>query len=141
MYLVAQHVRKPVDGIEGVNAFAYVHGPHAWVGFPPEGIPDEDPGELVHQQIEVLPPGNRVRAYLDIVALDEANWPEIQNSFVAFLSAAHRKQLPWEEIAGRCLFRIGLDLGLSKQWKSEVARLFRAARAVYLNIKPDQDAS
>jgi hypothetical protein len=44
----------------------------------PPGIPDQDPGQLVEQHINLQPPGNTVRSYLDVVAPDEVFWPEIR---------------------------------------------------------------
>jgi hypothetical protein len=129
MYLTAHHVVSPVSGDEGINAFHYEHGSVGWQ-IPPPDIPDQRPGTLVNAIIAVEPPGNRVRSYLDIVAPDDAPWPEIRQSFITFLSQVRRQGLPWVGIAGRCLFRIGIDMGLAHEWQRELADLYRAVQAV-----------
>ena len=72
MYLAAHRVVSPVTGAEGINAFAYGHGPYVWHGAPPF-TPEENPGTLFESSIEpqVAPPGNRVRSYLDVLTPDE----------------------------------------------------------------------
>ncbi|HMG56810.1 MAG TPA: hypothetical protein VK601_25090 [Kofleriaceae bacterium] len=130
MYLAAQHVRSAL-GQEGINAFRYTHGGYVWQGLPPQGIPDPDPGVLVEQIINVPPPGNVVRSYLDVVAPDEVLWPEIRPAFFAFVGQAQRQPLPWQGVFGRCYFRAGMDMGLAATWRHEVARLLRALEAVY----------
>lgn len=82
MYLAAQRVRDSFHR-EGINAFRYAHG-YTWQ-LPPPGIPDEDSGVLVNEMITIQPAGNVVRSYLDIIAPDEAFWPEIRPAFMAFV--------------------------------------------------------
>jgi hypothetical protein len=129
MYLTAQHVQAS-SGAEGVNAFRYDHETRVWDGLPPAGIPDQDPGVLIAQSIEVPPPGNRVRAYLDIVAPDETPWAEIRRAFFTFVSEAQRSPLPWVGVVGRCLFRLEMERAVATQWQRELADLYRAAAAV-----------
>jgi hypothetical protein len=130
MYLAAQHVRS-VSGQEGINAFHYAHSGYLWHGLPPQGIPDQDPGVLVEQIINVPPPGNAVRSYLDIIAPDEVFWPEIRPAFFAFVSHAQGQPLPWQGVFGRCSFRVAMDFGLANVWRHEIANLYRAMETVY----------
>jgi hypothetical protein len=130
MYLTAHHVRS-ASGQEGINAFRYVHGGYLWHGLPPQGIPEQDPGVLVEQILNVPPPGNTVRSYLDVVAPDEVSWPEIRPAFYAFVGQAQRQSFPWQGVFGRCSFRVGMDLGLANVWRHEIANLYRALEAVY----------
>jgi hypothetical protein len=130
MYLTAQHVRAP-GGAEGINAFRYAHGAaRTWEGLPPQGIPDQDPGNLVARNVVVPPPGNRVRSYLDIVAPDDAAWSEIRSAFIAFVSEAQRGPFPWVGVSGRAFFRVSLERALSPQWQREIASLVQAVQAV-----------
>lgn len=129
MYLTAQHVVAPTTQTEGINAFHYVHGAFTWEGLPPDGIPDRNLGTLVHQSVVVPPPGNRVRSYLDIVALDETTWNEIRQSFTTFVSEAQLGPLPWVGIVGRTYFRIGMERSLAGGWQREIADLYRAAQS------------
>jgi hypothetical protein len=130
MYLTAQHVRSS-SGQEGINAFRYSHGGYLWHGIPPPGIPEQNPGELVEQIIEVTPPGNVVRSYLDLIAPDEVMWPEIRPAFFAFVGQAQRQRFPWQGIFGRCSFRVGIEFGLANGWRHEIANLYRALERVY----------
>ncbi len=123
------HVVRPQDGTEGVNAYYYSHAGSDWL-VPPDDVPDEDPGELVKKEVPVLPGGNRVRAYLDIIAADDASWPEIRGNFVAYVVESAGKPLPWVRLVGRCRFRTGLDSGLAAAWRIELEKLYEAARNV-----------
>ena len=129
MYLTGQHVRSAA-GDEGINAFFYEHGAYAWQGLPPQGIPDQNPGTLASQTIAVPPPGNRVRGYLDVVAPDEAGWPEIRPAFITFVSEAQRSHFPWVGVSGRVFFRVGMDQMLARQWQRELAELYRAVQSI-----------
>lgn len=130
MYLTAHHVLSPSTGREGINAFYYSHGPYTWNGFPPPGIPDQDPGELLAQTVVIAPPGNRVRSYLDVIAPDETTWAEIRPSFMGFVGQSQRSPFPWTGTIGRCSFRLGMDAALARQWQHEVAELYRAVQGV-----------
>lgn len=129
MYLTAQRVKHPMSGEEGINAFSYMHGPRLWDGLPPNGIPDEDPGELASSRVAVAPPGNRVRSYVDIVAPDETPWTEIRPAFIAFVSEAQASDMPWSGVVGRCFFRAGMEAALATNWQEELLDLYRAAEA------------
>ena len=124
MYLTALHVVGQ-SGLEGINAFCYSHGGATWE-VPPLGIPDENPGMLVVQQIEVPPGGNRVRAFLDVVAPDNVFWEEIRLNYIGFISATQLQPFPRSSIVGRFLFRVGMDRDLARHWHLEIANLYRA---------------
>ncbi len=126
MYRTAHRVVDPASGREGINAFCYEHPGVVWQGLPPEGIPDVDPGVLAAQHLELPPPGNRVRSYLDIVSPDETPAAEVRSSLLRFLSEAQGRPLPWEGVVGRCLFRLGVEADLAPDWPEELATLYRA---------------
>jgi hypothetical protein len=71
-----------------------------------------------------------VRSYLDVAAPDEAEWVEIRQGFVSVVSESQRLPLPWVGVRGRCLFRVGMELGLAQHWQTEIAALYRAIQAV-----------
>jgi hypothetical protein len=131
MYLTSQKVRPPSKQHDGVNSFLYVHGSDTWQ-VPPPDIPDRNPGRLVAQSLSVPPPGNNVRSYLDIVAPDEARWNEIRIGLMDFVGKLQRSPLPWHGVSGRCSFRLGMELGLARQWHKELAVLYRASQALRL---------
>jgi hypothetical protein len=132
MYLTAQRVRSPT-GVEGINAFRYVHGAVVWQGLPPSGLPDEDPGTLVAQSIAVPPPGNRVRSYLDVVAPDGTPWDEILPALMTVVSEAQRGAIPWAGIAGRCFFRVSMDREIAAHWQRELGELCRAVESAVVS--------
>jgi hypothetical protein len=129
MYLSAQRVVSGQND-QGLNAYCYLHGSFSWNGLPPPGIPDQNPGELVDEAIELPGVGHRVRSYIDIVAPDATSHNEIRQSFVTFVAQAQRRRFPWVGIVGRCLFRVEMEAALASQWRQEIARLYRAALAV-----------
>jgi hypothetical protein len=70
MYATAHRVLSTRNSREGINAFLHTHGHD----FPwPEdaaSLPEVNPGRLEDEIIGIRPGGNRVRAYLDILAPD-----------------------------------------------------------------------
>jgi hypothetical protein len=128
MYLTAQRVVRMADGAEAINAFFYRH--HVvWEGPPPEEYVI-NPGYLVNQTVNIEPPGNRVRSYLDITCPDGATWQELRQNFQTFVGMSQLRHLPWSGVVGRCLFTIGMDAGTARTWQLEVANLYRAVQAV-----------
>jgi hypothetical protein len=138
MYLTAQRVVAPSGGKSGINAFYYEHG-RSW-RVPPPGVPDRDPGSLVRERVEVRPPGNRVRSYVDLVTPDGMGLPEIQQRFVTFLTTAKGTSLPWTGIDGPCLFRVGMEQALARQWRHELAALLTASESLYVSAGSDPKA-
>lgn len=126
MYLAAQRVRAS-SGREGINAFFYRHG-RVWLGAPPPDVfPERDPGELVHEYIELPPPGNRVRSYLDIVAPDDTPSAKLIGRARDLLGTGEQRPLPWSILDGDSLVRFGLDEALLPSWNAELGALLRAA--------------
>ncbi len=76
MYLTAQRVRSAA-GAEALHAFLHLHDVPGADPFPdnPLSVPHEHPGQLVASHTPIPPGGNRVLAYLDIVAPDVV-WSE-----------------------------------------------------------------
>ena len=73
MYLTAQRVISPKTHEMGVNTFKYLHW-QQWPGPVPDAfLPDTNPGELGQQYVEVMPPGNRILSFLDVVLPDGAD--------------------------------------------------------------------
>lgn len=86
MYLTAHRVVSP-DGQGGTNSFLHRHGPD----FPwPEDawrLPEEEPGDVVEEHIEVAPGGNAVRSYLDILAPDGTSIDEFDRAVAALVQS------------------------------------------------------
>lgn len=127
MYLTAQRVVSPASGKTGINAYAYSHGLDWQV--PPESVLDTPPTELTAEHVEVPPPGNRVRSYLDIAVPVTASPDEVSEAMTAFLSARQGQAFPWEGVEGRCAFRLGMEQALATMWRVELAALLKSLEA------------
>jgi len=131
MYLAAHRVVSPVTGAEGINAFAYGHGPYVWRGAPPF-TPEENPGTLFESSIEpqVAPPGNRVRSYLDLLTPDETPRITVERALQHLVGSPPPAGLPAMAVVGPCWFRFSMEERLAPTWREELVALF--ARAVEL---------
>ena len=123
MYVTAQHVRSPITGGEGVNAFYYLHA-----GTP--ALPEVNPGILMRKLVSIDPPGNRIRSYLDMIAPDGTELSVLRYALSALITSCQTFPLPWQSSTGDVLVRFGVDMGLANQWRSELAHLHRAIEAV-----------
>lgn len=134
MYLTAHRVVRERDGAVGINSFMHVHdGKLTWPE-EPWRLPEENPGRVVDQQIDVPPGGNRVRAYLDVVAPDGAGAGEVEASLnglwlelVADEATAleHGRMIPNPVVLSRAelVIRFGVELSLEQDRPLELAAL------------------
>ena len=131
MKLVAQRVVQPgtvPNRRSGFNAFYFEHGDRAWLDLPPA---DLGPGQLVGQIIEVPPPGNRVRSYLEIVAPDASPNMQLAAAVQAgadFLADAASPQ-PWRLAHGEVSFAFEVEAALAAHWRIELRLLLGYAFA------------
>ena len=84
----------------------------------------------MNQVLQLAPPGNRVRSYLDLICPDETQWLEIRQSFIQFVGQVRGGPMPWDDFVGRCTFRIGMDIGVAATWQTEIANLYRLLQTV-----------
>lgn len=77
MYATALHVVHPELG-ERINAFLHHHGLDFVWPDQPWRLPEQNPGVQVREVINAPPGGNRVRAYLDVLAPDATSFDAIQ---------------------------------------------------------------
>jgi hypothetical protein len=138
MYISAHRVqaasRDGGFGRQGINAFYYRHGPQAWRGAPPEDfLPESNPGVFVDSSIEVPPPGNRVRSYLDVVAPDGV---PLAHLAAAITAVPRAESLPVTWTVGDIWCRFGAELGLAPQWRRELQRLFARVALLYREQEP-----
>lgn len=129
MKLVAQRVVRPSDQASGINAYCYLHPGIHWPDAPPENL---GRGLLEQQLIEIPPPGNRVRSYLDITAPDGTSEQTITDVVLSGADwlASQARELPWELAHGEVSFSFNLDLGLVHQWPVELRILLGYALQV-----------
>jgi hypothetical protein len=124
MYVTAHRVVSPSTGAEGVNAFHYIHGGYVWEGAPPpEFHPETNPGTLFNDAVEVPPPGNRVRSYLDVVAPDDTPAGEIERAVAEATAREVPSRFPATWTTGRLWVRLGLEGALVPVWRQELRLL------------------
>lgn len=128
MRLVAQRVRSR-DGREGINAFCYHHGPHAWLDRAPPNIA-ANPGQLVNQHIEVRPPGNRVRSFIDILTPDATPTIQVERDVTSVVDLIEDRPFPLDMHSGDSTFQFNLELALAPAWRRELLTLLHHALAV-----------
>lgn len=138
MYISAHRVQAPSQngnpGPQGINAFYYSHGPYIWQGQPGASfLPETNPGVFVDSNIQVPPPGNRVRSFLDIVAPDGTPLSRLAECVAVPPTAA---SLPIVWALGNVWCRFGVELGLASEWRRELQRLFARAALLYREQEP-----
>lgn len=128
MRLVAQRVIS-TRGLQGVNAFCFLHGGYVWLDRPPAQIL-EAPGELVNSNIIVTPPGNRVQSYLDIVTPDQTPNQKILYDILNPIDLFANQPLPLTVQSGDTNFTFNIEQSLAPAWHREVEVLLHNALAV-----------
>ena len=130
MYVCAQRVAQSLarGGAEGINAFYYVHKQDPWSGNSQRPLlPEVNPGVLVDSLIEVPPPGNDVRTYLDVVAADEVSLLQVIR---AMRHHAPPTRFPVEWTSEGVWCRSGIERALEDNWENELEQLM--ARVILL---------
>lgn len=128
MRLTAQRVISP-SGVQGINAFCYLHGPYFWLDEPPPEISGSQ-GQLTNSHVEVPPPGNRVRSYLEILAPDETPSGSISKDVLDCTGFFERQSMPIQMQSGDTHFTFDIDGELAPAWHRELALLLRVALGV-----------
>ncbi len=120
MYVCAQRVFSATKG-RGVNVYRYLHGPMWSYG---DALPDFDemPGELVWQDLQVPPPGNRILSYLDVVSADSMPLAEVRAQLGSLKQSVPRHDNPTIYRMGRLSVRFGLG-DARIPWTMELAAL------------------
>jgi hypothetical protein len=135
MYLTA-HRAEASSGEDGINAFHYAHGTGIEPTAPKPGdlIENIDCGVCVNTVVSVKLGGNRVRSYMEVLALDEVPQHEISRAVTTVLVSLVR--FPHEGRSGRCFVRVALDQGIIERytWIGEVGNLYRAILSVRLPL-------
>jgi hypothetical protein len=128
MLLAAQRVRSS-SGNDGINAFRYLHGAGAWPSNPLVLL-DSDPGSLERQSIEIPPPGNLVRSYLDLVAPDLASEQRLRRILARLYLEFTPDSFPARFRSEDCAARFGVERGLAANWQAELYLLGERALAL-----------
>ena len=120
MFLTAHRVRSP-DGRQGINAFFYLHGDSpapgmAWdsPNLNVEMIAEKYPGKFVDQEVAIVPGGNSVLSYLDIVAPDGERLARVREALQE-LEGHLGTGVPVKRALGLMGIRFGYCFGLLPQ--------------------------
>ena len=128
MYATAHVVRRDTE--EGLNVFLHVHGEDfAW---PAEAssLPEVQPGRVVVRRVDLPPGGNRVRAYLDVLAPDGTPLSEIQSALRALARDLCERRNPTVFEAGRVTIRFGVESSLERLREEQLETLANSVLAV-----------
>jgi hypothetical protein len=129
MYVTA-HLVRANSGDEGINGFLHHHGADfAWPA-DPAALPDAQPGAIVARRIDLPPGGNRVRAYLDVVAPDGTPRAALDQALAAFTRDLAERRNPTVFTAGDVAIRFGVELGLERIRDHQLAMLAGVVRAL-----------
>lgn len=123
MHLIAQRVQSS-QGQEGINAF--LHGPIGWLDRPPA---DLQPGKLADSRVEMPPPGNRIRSFLEIVTPDVTPSRQVFRAILDRIDLFENKSFPLDVLIGDISFQFDLDLALAPGWRQELEFLLHHALA------------
>jgi len=134
MYLTAHRVVSPSTGAEGINAFHYLHGDYEWDGPPPPMfLPETNPGTLFSSSVEVQPPGNRVRSFLDLVAQDGTRPAILERAVTEATAREVPTSFPATWTTGGIWFCFGLERALVPVWRHELRTLLGHVLALLEN--------
>lgn len=122
MYATAHRVRNQ-QGQEGINAFVHKHGNIPW----PEmawQMPEQQPGTIVQEKIDIPPGGNDVLAFLDVIAPDSCRRTQLEQTmrtlWLELVSSEMRPESLFEPVPNPVryeqagiILRFGTHLGFS----------------------------
>jgi hypothetical protein len=143
MFATAHRVRS-YNGQTGINAFVHFHG----AGFPwpaePWHLPEDAPGEPdpARERIDIRPGGNRVCAFLDLLAPDgtptaaleiavEALWLELTEAEASGVSTTDPIAYECEGVA----MRFGVPDKAATQGSRELLALMEALRPLLVGLR------
>lgn len=129
MYITAHRVAAPL-GDEGINAFLHLHGAGFVWPEDPGPLATHNPGVLSERSTEVAPGGNRVLAYLDVLAPDGTLQNDVNLAVADLAADLDGKANPtWYE-HGLITLRFGVDPEIERKGtEARVARLRELASA------------
>jgi len=130
MYVTAHRVLSPDRARQAINAFYYIHNRDWAENEVMHFLPDSNHGTLMDDMIQLSPPGNTVRSYLDIVAPDSIRTSILVSSFEELLDGLVPDKCSFVRTIGNVWFRFGIELGLAPAWRQEIEILFQHAIAL-----------
>lgn len=140
MYLTAQKVISPHHQT-GINAFLHLHVDDT---FPVGPLTEEAvilvtearTGILLDELIELVPGGNRVSCFLDVVAPDRTNPKDILGALDEFDHLLSNAILPIVRVIGNIGIRLNADVSLWSTIRQEFGSLRERIQLVLERLPP-----
>ena len=146
MYLTAHRVYQKKDNIGGINAFFHRHGDH---GLPEDmrednrivdQVANQNPGKLIAQSLDLVPGGNAVLSFVDIVGKEAIKKERIQY----FLNQMERdiehhfneRYVPITKFESDIAVKFGITDGLNGNEVREYKALTERAMRLFELSKP-----
>ena len=116
MYLTAQRILRVKDKKGGINAFLYQHGKH---DLPPNAqfsnvdwITNQYPGKLIAESVDLVPGGNAVLSFIDIVGKEGLDKECIQQFLDQMECSVKDIHTPITKSAPDLAVKFGITVGL-----------------------------
>ncbi len=139
MYLTAQRILRIKDKKGGINVFLYQHGKH---DLPPNAqfsnvdwITNQYPGKLIAESVDLVPGGNAVLSFIDIVGREGLDKECIQYFLDQMECSVKDVHTPITESTSNLAVKFGITLGLKGQEIREYKAL--KERAMHLLESPE----
>jgi hypothetical protein len=133
MYLTAHRV--VANNKNGINIFLHLHtngeqpvmNSISTIAL----VAEKNTGTIVDDNCDLLPGGNRVKSYVDIVANDNISQDDIKNAINAVKTKISSVELPFQEIISSVGIRFGAEIGLYDMIVQEYDDLTNAAMMLF----------
>ena len=139
MYLTAQRILRIKDKKGGINAFLHQHGKH---DLPPNAqfsdidwITSQYPGKLIAESVDLMPGGNSVLSFVDIVGKEGLDKECIQDFLDQVEHDIEEIHAPITKSDQDISVKFGITLGLKGQEVREYKAL--TERAMFLFESPE----
>ena len=140
MYLTAQRILRIKDKKGGINAFLHQHGKH---DLPPNAqfsnvdwITNQYPGKLIAESVDLVPGGNAVLSFIDIVGKEDLDKECIQHFLDQMECSVKNIHTPITKSAPDLAVKFGITLGLKGQEVREYKTLKERAMRLLESPEP-----
>ena len=126
MYTTAHRVQRGES--EGINRFLHLHGEDFCWPKDASSLPEAAPGEEKRAEVELLPGGNRVRSYLDVLAPDSTSRALVSWVLTVFGEDLNERLNPTVFRLEGVTIRFGVDFSMLDRRGEEFGALAEAVR-------------
>ena len=143
MYLTAHRVRriKGNDVEVGIDAFLHRHKAHDFPHTPFDDqvidlITNKNPGKLIAESVDLVPGGNSVLSFIDIVGTENIDSTRIKNLFDQMGLHIEGMHAPITKIEADLAVRFGITYGLKGHEVKEYKALTERAMLLFQSPEP-----